>query len=127
MEELAARLQAVQLEKARLELQNNLLESALLACVKLSAQQDGLQMSTIAKVFPILCRPSNQLMGASCAVVHFLVDCSPLPLQATTMSVTNALYSWCPDFRWLTLACPLWGIGTIWPCHHWRAQLEVQC
>ncbi|BDA43223.1 hypothetical protein COCOBI_04-2350 [Coccomyxa sp. Obi] len=49
VEELAARLRAVQLEKARLELQNNLLESALLARMKLSAQQDGLQASTVAK------------------------------------------------------------------------------
>lgn len=55
MEELAARVRAVQLEKERLELQNNLLETALLARVKLSAQQDGPQLSSIARVSATLC------------------------------------------------------------------------
>ena len=50
VEELEAKLKAVQLEKARLEVQNNQLESALVARMKLAAHPNGNRVMAIDKV-----------------------------------------------------------------------------
>ncbi len=50
VEELEAKLKAVQLEKARLEVQNSQLESALVARMKLASHPNGNRVMAIDKV-----------------------------------------------------------------------------